>query len=304
MRILFAILILALVALLWASIAIAQHVRRVRRRRRRAAGVDEPSRGSGLIGLTALPPAASATELSFKEVRPYSEAAVERPSVAPPPIPDVEDDDDVVESFHHDSYHVMEPVTEAKVAPAAEESLGEGAAEPNVEVSVDQESPAAAEHHAAENAGDVADEPKVDAEWKHEWHQSPEPAEDEWAWLGRSPVVEIAALPVKETESVVEPWPSALVNSVMEDVPRAVTAPAVEPVAQERVEQKDEEQKEEAANTRGFPKPVRAAYPKHPLASLSKKMERPDWAYFNKDLGDLTDPYEAPRSRIKDRTGS
>jgi len=31
-------------------------------------------------------------------------------------------------------------------------------------------------------------------------------------------------------------------------------------------------------------------------------MERLDWAYFNKDLGDLTDPYQTPRIRANSRT--
>jgi hypothetical protein len=26
-------------------------------------------------------------------------------------------------------------------------------------------------------------------------------------------------------------------------------------------------------------------------------VQRADWGYFNKDMGDLTDPYEAPRQR-------
>jgi hypothetical protein len=29
------------------------------------------------------------------------------------------------------------------------------------------------------------------------------------------------------------------------------------------------------------------------------KVERADWQYFNKDMGDLSDPYEAPRNRPK-----
>jgi hypothetical protein len=37
---------------------------------------------------------------------------------------------------------------------------------------------------------------------------------------------------------------------------------------------------------------------KHLLSQLVPPLERPDWAYFNKDMGDLSDP-EAPRSRLR-----
>jgi hypothetical protein len=36
---------------------------------------------------------------------------------------------------------------------------------------------------------------------------------------------------------------------------------------------------------------------KGPQASHRGTSERIDWAYFNKDLGDLTDPYETRRIR-------
>lgn len=40
---------------------------------------------------------------------------------------------------------------------------------------------------------------------------------------------------------------------------------------------------------------------KLPQSSHRIGSERLDWAYFNKDLGDLTDPYEAPRVRVNSR---
>lgn len=36
---------------------------------------------------------------------------------------------------------------------------------------------------------------------------------------------------------------------------------------------------------------------KPPQSSHSKAWKRLDWAYFNKDLGDLSDPYQTPRLR-------
>lgn len=45
-----------------------------------------------------------------------------------------------------------------------------------------------------------------------------------------------------------------------------------------------------AAATRPAPPPIPYANPG----------ERADWANFNKDFGDLSDPYESPRSRPKD----
>jgi hypothetical protein len=41
---------------------------------------------------------------------------------------------------------------------------------------------------------------------------------------------------------------------------------------------------------------------KAPQSSHQSGMERLDWAYFNKDLGDLTDPYQTPRIRANSRT--
>jgi hypothetical protein len=40
---------------------------------------------------------------------------------------------------------------------------------------------------------------------------------------------------------------------------------------------------------------------KAPQAAHQGGMERLDWAYFNKDLGDLTDPYQTPRARANSR---
>jgi len=40
---------------------------------------------------------------------------------------------------------------------------------------------------------------------------------------------------------------------------------------------------------------------KLPQSSYRIGSERLDWAYFNKDLGDLTDPYEIPRLRANSR---
>lgn len=41
---------------------------------------------------------------------------------------------------------------------------------------------------------------------------------------------------------------------------------------------------------------------KSPQPSHQSGSERLDWAYFNKDFGDLTDPYETPRLRANSRT--
>jgi hypothetical protein len=39
-----------------------------------------------------------------------------------------------------------------------------------------------------------------------------------------------------------------------------------------------------------------------PPPDAERKSERADLAYFNKDMGDLSDPYQAPRIRTKTRT--
>jgi len=41
---------------------------------------------------------------------------------------------------------------------------------------------------------------------------------------------------------------------------------------------------------------------KPPVSSNPSKIERLDWAHFNKDLGDLSDPYQVPRSAIRNRS--
>ena len=76
--------------------------------------------------------------------------------------------------------------------------------------------------------------------------------------------------------------------------PEPIAQPAPEPVY------------DEAAKFPGFsytkPRSLRPATPqKHPLASLVPPLERPDWAYFNKDMGDLSDPEPRHSSRPKIR---
>lgn len=43
---------------------------------------------------------------------------------------------------------------------------------------------------------------------------------------------------------------------------------------------------------------------KAPQSSRSGGTERLDWAYFNKDFGDLTDPYQSPRIQANSRNSS
>ncbi len=42
--------------------------------------------------------------------------------------------------------------------------------------------------------------------------------------------------------------------------------------------------------------------PPPPPGPVSSSVKRIDWAYYNKDMGDLSDPYQAPRIRPKPRT--
>jgi hypothetical protein len=48
-------------------------------------------------------------------------------------------------------------------------------------------------------------------------------------------------------------------------------------------------------------RPVRSVYPQAPATPFALPIRRPDWAYFNKDMGDLSDP--SP-SRVRDRVRS
>jgi hypothetical protein len=48
-------------------------------------------------------------------------------------------------------------------------------------------------------------------------------------------------------------------------------------------------------------RPVRSVHPPHPAPPFALPLRRPDWVYFNKDMGDLSDPTP---SRIRDRVRS
>jgi len=275
MRILFAISILAFIALLWASIAIVQHVRRQRRRRRRfldstATLVSQSS--TAPLGIAHLSPAQSIPELSFTDLA--------APPPPPPPPPQETEaalaDELPTETEAATSEPEATPALEVDVAPEPIAEAGTVSAaevQPTVEPEPEPQrelepevSLATEEHLEAEAAPELETQPEIEQHYEPDFTPEPE-------------ITEIAEEQL-ETEAAPEP-------NIIASEPEA--APEQEPV--------------QAAIPEPPPlvRPIRTGPPKHPLAQLVQPLHRPDWAYFNKDMGDLSDPEPRTDSRPKIR---
>jgi hypothetical protein len=224
MHILLAISVLAFAALLWATIAIANHIRRARRRRRRfmesTAQLAAQSPASPL-NLSQVIPKRSVPELSFTDL-----------AAPPPPIPEPE-------------------VTAAALA---------------------DELPTDTEAATSEPELTVAAEEQLETEVHPNPHFEPEP---------KAPIEAF----------VPEPEITLAAEEQLED---EATPPEPEHVSMRASEF-------EPLQPPPLTKPIRTGPPKHPLASLIPPIERPDWAFFNKDMGDLSDPEPRSSSRPKIR---
>ena len=257
MPILFAISVLALVALLWAAISAAQHIRRARRRRQRSLGAETVASFSGRIGLQV--PAATATKaVSFEEVTPYREAVISRPAT-PTPSVSVEVPRSVALAPR---VPMVMPEPPYVPAPAYVPKLTFAQVSPFLSVG---------ETHLAKPMAEAPLPPPV------------QPAHSRRFGSG---LFSSARIQSDEDEAgLVEP-----------PVPQMQPPPAAIDL-----------QTPAAINDTPVPKkPSTALRPSASRLSLvasSGKMERPDWAYFNKDMGDLTDPYESPRIRPRAASG-
>ena len=289
MRILFAILILAVLALLWVSVAIARHVRRERRRRRRilASSPQKPGTNATPVTLdlsvpvvvageeiTFLDPSAKptpratpldGTTVSLEGKRIEEATAIELETllaepVPPPPIPT--ESEAVVPATSHEfnDFHETEPVD---FAPQA---------------AVQEEQPVLPEETVApENIATAPEQVPAPPEAVGLLAGSPEAVEPELVLA--APELVLAAIEQPDAESAILEQSASTAEETPLAQAQAVSESSVPVPPPPR-------------------RPFRAVPPKHPLASLIPPIHRPDWAYFNKDMGDLSDPApRAPRLR-------
>jgi hypothetical protein len=253
MHVLFAISILALVALLLASAAILQHVRRSRRKRRRF-----------LEENTALA-AATVHELAFTEGQRIDDVPrvvafePEPEAAAPPPFPSAEAALDSSRSAGFaGSASMLDPET-VSIAAALELATHNS----NLRAASSDHTSTSAQTAAADSAEEA--KPAVESA-ATETEASQSASED---------AIAEKAAPESEPSPVSEPVFAAAAR-ILAATPRPL--PALAPLP---------------------PRSTRISSARHPLAQLVPPMERPDWAYFNKDMGDLSDP-EPSRSRVRD----
>jgi len=289
MRVLVAISILAFAALLWASIAIFRHIQRTRRRRRRAL---EAARNSLIpvvpVAIVAPPPPPPIVpEITFTD-----------PEAPPPEI----------------TYTDPEPPVRELTPPAVQPYLRQAEAR-QVEVRPTdprtQPEPAA----TAEEFLDTLPPPSSPA--LRESSFSPIPA---WPHFGFTP--SRPAQPLRSTITTpAEPEQALAAEQALEDqqISGRIPTPPPEPIpyAAPPLTESSSSVTPAARGPIQIQPPAPAVKPLYPSAhptlaestplpppplsprSADQPLRRADWAYFNKDMGDLSDPAPAgSRSRI------
>jgi hypothetical protein len=267
MRILLAISFVALIALLWAMVAIMQHVRRARRRRKRFLE-SVPAASEHGLGLANMVPATKVPEMNFKDL------------AAPEPefLPTFEPAIAMAQSDFVDS--VQAEAAEPEISAAAEEQLEAAAAPPAIFVPADEPltGPATAD---AEPEITAATEDFIEAE------AAAEPATSETEIVPEHHEEDPHQDEMDEVDATCAPSQTFVTNYI----PYAAPAPAV---ATASITPSEDHYPAPPDHEPATPRVVRSHSAKHPLASLVPQLNRPDWAYFNKDMGDLSDP--EPRS--------
>jgi hypothetical protein len=339
MRVLLAISLLALMALLWVCVAMAHHVRRARRRSRRLAAVEaETARGLGMLQLSAVPAMGEAPAMVF--VEPPMAAGAFRPveiaagPLEPVPTATASATGERVEIFETpapqgNSEPVIPPFKAVTQAPEVVSHIGAPADVPAAPVEL---APAPAlEAAPVEDATSFVETTFAET--------APLPAM-------RSAVEPPAAVPPAERAQELRPVelrpaeprpvpPPTPVRPVLAPAPKPADAfpgfaaartvparaeafvlapapvekpiPAVAAAAKAAVP----EPSPESDTFPGFynlkPKPADEfpgfRSPAHARVSSNfagRPMERRDWEHFNKDFGDLTDPYQPVRPPRRD----
>jgi len=279
MRILFVISILAFIALLWATVAIVQHVRRQRRRQRRfleSNGTLAVQSTAAPLGITGLPSKTSIPLLTF------TDPAAPPPPLPPPPVPGP-----VAE---------VQQEPEASVADELPVETEGATSEPEV-IQLADESPTTAASPEPEIAPVAEVQPAVEPEPESEITLAIEEHLEAESYTAPETIPEVQ--PHHEPDFTPEPEITAAAEEQLE------SEPASEPDTLS-VEPEPAPEPEATQSTIPEPpplvRPIRSGPPKHPLAQLVQPLPRPDWAYFNKDMGDLSDPEPRSNGRPKLRT--
>ena len=107
--------------------------------------------------------------------------------------------------------------------------------------------------------------------------------------------------------SISDPQPGRHISRTRQAVrDSAIREAAVENVPVVEVTYAAPEPLPEPVHTAEVTEPTAQAAPtesrKPPISINGGKVERMDWAHFNKDLGDLSDPYQVPRTNARNRS--
>jgi len=248
MRILVAISILVLLALLWATVSIVQHIRKSRRRNRFLRENTPP--------LEVAPALSPSPEPTFAELAAKALAA----SAASSPIRIAAESSPAGVSSARRMAVPQTPSTGALGLIAQARKLSQDMPQPQIHPSGIHKTIAATPK--PQPVLTIVEVPQLPA--------APPPIEI----LPEIPVISSQPVPV---QVVTQPL-AASVADVLETSP-APRTPAF-------------------ASIPFFRRPVR---PAHPAPAFTLPAHRPDWVYFNKDMGDLSDPTP---SRIRDRVRS
>jgi len=291
MRILLAMLMLALIAVLWATVAIGRHIYKSRRRAQILRERRPQSWADSIPTPLALPPAGhsgpAAAELSFAEVSMKSFSPQQTVIPANFEIP-------------------------VKTTPASSQpSVPAPAPIPSAGRAV------APQSNAAGTLGLIAAARKLSQEMPlpQMRRSGSRPAFDPPTLARQTPSEPLQPLPIPSPEIFAQlPEIGSLVPT-QQPVPSAESsATAFTKLASGSIDLPPRKQPQpaesiatpspESSTVQSDPflrRPVRSVHPPQAAPSFVLPLRRPDWAYFNKDMGDLSDP--AP-SRIRDRVRS
>lgn len=167
-------------------------------------------------------------------------------------------------------------------------------------VSVADELPVETEAATSEPELTLQTEEHLESKAQPETSPEPEPLQ-----IDPEPEPEITAKAEEQLEAEAEPTSEPEASPESETSPETTTEATTEPQSTAQPEPIPETTPEpfQAAIPEPPPlkRPIRIGPPKHLLAQLVQPIHRPDWAYFNKDMGDLSDPEPRADTRPKIR---
>lgn len=295
MRILLTISIFALVSLLWAAVSIIQHIRRSRRRRRilRARQIQPVAGILGLSGISLPVVRLSTPDRDFAE---YSFAALAPRNIAPAsPGPSPQPISAKLPAQRHQPLEpflpqssILNPSTLDRYIPIAEQTQA-------------SQTPVQRLVAILDAAHDSIPAQTINRAQPIELTQAaaPEPPPQ----IEAPPHLQVLAevVPTEFVPSITLEAPPAELATPLESLPPELETPLLETplLASDRRPPSRALPAQPAANEPDtqLRRPVRSVHPAHPAVPFIPT-RRPDWVYFNKDMGDLSDPVP---SRIRDR---